>query len=56
MTGALRGIAQTISYEISLALLILLILVYLSLINLDSIIKIKAYYRFLLTAPFLLRL
>lgn len=56
ITGALRGVAQTISYEIRLALLILVILVYLNLLGLDSLTKIKRYFRLMLVAPFLLRL
>jgi NADH-ubiquinone oxidoreductase chain 1 len=56
MTGSLRGVAQTISYEIRLALLVLVILVYLRSLSLDSLVRIKTYFSLALTAPFLLRL
>ena len=56
ITGSLRGVAQTISYEIRLALLILVILTYLSIVGLDLLIKIKVYFRLILIAPFLLSL
>lgn len=56
ITGSLRGVAQTISYEISLALLILVILIYLNLLRLDSLIKVKRFFSLIITAPFIFSL
>lgn len=49
--GALRRVAQTISYEIRLALIILIILIYLKLISFDVLKKINIYYRCLMVLP-----
>jgi len=49
--GALRGVAQTISYEIRLALIVLIILIYLRLLDLSSLTKFKAYYKFFFMVP-----
>lgn len=49
--GGLRSVAQTISYEISLALIIITILVLAIRIRLDLISKSKAFYRIIIIRP-----
>merc|ERR1711994_764984 len=52
LLGGLRGVAQTISYEIRLALIMLAFLVYLSSYNLETLIKNSFFTSLLILAPF----
>ena len=54
--GSLRRVAQTISYEIGLALIILCLLIYGEFIRFDYSQKHKIYYRMLIVAPFIFSL
>lgn len=56
MLGSLRSVAQTISYEISLALIIIIILIYGRFISFDFSNKFKAYYRIMAIVPFVFSL
>ena len=56
IVGALRRVAQTISYEVSLALIFLVILLYLRSVSLDIIGRHKTYARILLVIPTILGL
>lgn len=49
--GALRSVAQTISYEISLALIIFIVLIYIKLLSFDVFKKINFYYNCFVTLP-----
>lgn len=51
--GALRRIAQTISYEISLALVLLIIIIYYSRIRFDFFVKNKSYFLLFILNPFI---
>lgn len=51
MLGGLRGVAQTISYEISLALILIAILIILRATSLDLLAKAKTFYTSLLIIP-----
>lgn len=53
MFGALRRIAQTISYEISLALILLAILVYYRRLSFDNFVVNKGFCVILLLNPFI---
>ena len=52
----MRGVAQTISYEIRFAIIIIILVVYLISISLDFIFLNKLYFSNLLTAPLILNL
>ena len=52
LLGGLRGVAQTISYEIRLALIILAFLVYLASYNLENIIQTSHYISLIILIPF----
>lgn len=52
LLGGLRGVAQTISYEIRLALVILTILLYIGSFNLEEIINLCKYSIVLVVIPF----
>jgi len=52
LLGGLRGVAQTISYEISLALVILTILLYIGSLNLDEIINLCKNSIIIVVIPF----
>lgn len=54
--GALRRVAQTISYEISLALILLIILIYYIRIRFDFFILNKTYFKIFLISPFIFSL
>ena len=56
IVGALRRVAQTISYEVSLALIFLVILLYSRSVSLDIIGRHKTYARILLVIPTILGL
>ena len=49
--GAMRSIAQTISYEISLAVLVFIVILYLTSLSLNCINTIKSYFLFVLILP-----
>lgn len=49
--GSLRRVAQTISYEISLALIVIILILYGSFISLDFARKFKVYYRIIALVP-----
>ena len=49
--GGLRRVAQTISYEISLALIIITILIFLRTTSLDIISKTKTFYSLIIISP-----
>jgi NADH:ubiquinone oxidoreductase subunit H len=51
MLGGLRGVAQTISYEIRLALIILSVLILMRAISLDVVSKLKEFYRVAVISP-----
>lgn len=51
--GAMRRVAQTISYEISLALILFIILLYGSSLNFDLIVSWKNYFIILIVNPFI---
>ena len=51
--GALRRVAQTISYEVALALILLILLVYLNSLKLDFLFEIKTYVKIILLVPFI---
>lgn len=56
IVGALRRVAQTISYEVSLALIFLVILLYTASLSLDTISENKLYLRIVLVVPTILGL
>lgn len=49
--GALRRVAQTISYEISLALIIIIMIIYRRFLSTDVVNAVKFYYSLILTIP-----
>jgi len=51
LLGGLRGVSQTISYEISLALIMLIFLVYLNTYSLDRMILSSTYISLVVLAP-----
>ena len=53
MLGSLRGVAQTISYEISLALILLTIILYTSSYEIEEIIKFSKLLSLLFVMPFI---
>jgi len=54
--GSLRSVAQTISYEIRLALILIIILVYYLCLGLDFCVRDKSYLRIFLLSPFIFAL
>ena len=56
MMGSLRRVAQTISYEISLALIIIILIIYRRFLRFDFSNKFKIYYRIISITPFMFSL
>lgn len=54
--GSLRSVAQTISYEIRLALILIIILIYYLCLGLDFCVSYKSYVRIFLVRPFIFAL
>ena len=54
--GSLRRVAQTISYEISLALIIIILIIYRRFVNFDLCNKYKLYYNIIAIIPFIFAL
>jgi len=54
--GSLRRVAQTISYEIRLALIVIVILIYIRLLSFDILKKTNFFYAYLLVIPIIFTL
>lgn len=54
--GSLRSVAQTISYEIRLALILIIVLVYYLCLRLDFCVLYKSYVKIFLVSPFIFAL
>lgn len=53
LLGGLRGVAQTISYEIRMALILLLFLIYINRYSVESVISCSKYISLLAVLPFI---